>query len=169
MATVPAFADGTVVHQADLAFCLSGRPFAQIVQGTAQSIPNTTYTDVTFDAESVDRDSMHDTSSLTARLILGKTLGYWWVSYNIVFSPNATGIRRACLASNGVAIAGAQVGAMSSGSGEPFALSSTYIYQSTTSTDYVTVQAYQSSGAALNTQVGLTYRSTLSAFYLGTP
>ncbi len=169
MATVPAFADGTVVHQADLAFCLSGRPFAQLVQNTAQSIPNTTYTDVNFDVETVDRDGMHDTSSLTSRLVLGKTLGYWWVSYNLTFAPNATGIRRACLASNGVAIAGAQVGAMTAGSGEPFSLTGTYIYLSTTSQDYVTLQAYQGSGGALNTQVGLTYRSTMQAFYLGTP
>lgn len=80
---IPSFADGGVVHAADLTF-FKNRPRVkahQIAGGTATSVPDNTFTVLTFDTNAYDNDSIHSTASQTSRFVCN-TAGLWtWLFY----------------------------------------------------------------------------------------
>jgi hypothetical protein len=137
-------------------------------QTIVQSINNSTSTPITFDAEDVDNDNGHSTSTNTSRYT-PQTAGRFQLSGAISWASNATGLRNAEWWKNGSAVNGA---------GTSF----TTINGSTTryparmitelangSTDYFELTGFQTSGAALNTAVGLAVEQpTFSVRWVGT-
>lgn len=165
MATVPTthtFVTGEVVSASTLNGSLGATtgpffltpPLAILRQTVAQSIPNGlgTWTDVTFDTEDTDNDNGHSTVTNTARYT-AQTPGTFAFGPNLAWSNGTTGGRLGRLALNGTAVNGTNAevtNAFSAAFGMPVAL--TLIPMNGT-TDYVTLQASQNSGAALNTAV----------------
>ena len=131
----------------------------------AQSISNTTQTQVTFDTESIDTDGFHSTSTNTARITIpsGKD-GKYLIVARLSYSSNSTGTRILWLSKNGSTYL-ATAGAQPVSTGDITTLNITHIV-SLVATDYVTMDAYQGSGGALNTAYdqGKTY---FSIQYLG--
>jgi hypothetical protein len=84
----PTFTDGNVVHQADLAFALDP-PRVQCYQGTGVSCTNSTFTLMTFDTDVYDTDVMHDTSSVTSRVVF-KTAGTYLIQAYSAFGSVPT-------------------------------------------------------------------------------
>ena len=128
-----------------------------LTQSSAQSISNTTQTDLTFDTESFDTDAYHSTSSNTARITIpsGKG-GYFLVTARVSYASNSTGTRGLWLRKNGTEVATCFT--------QPVATSDITTVQinqimALAVGDYITMNAYQGSGGALNTAVdqGKTY------------
>lgn len=135
-----------------------------LTQSAAQSISNTTQTDLTFDTESFDTDAYHSTSSNTARITIpsGKG-GYFLVTARVSYASNSTGTRGLWLRKNGTEVATCFT--------QPVATSDITTVQinqvmALAVGDYITMNAYQGSGGALNTAVdqGKTY---FAVQYLG--
>lgn len=120
-------------------------PFAVMTQGTAQSIANNTWTSVLWDTESLDRDNGHSTTSNTSRYV-AQTAG-WYSSKTT--QPLKSGTSAA------IAAAFAVNGAASRFSKEQ--ITGVYIVPHTSTdvylnlNDYLEVQVYQGTGAAVNT------------------
>ncbi|MFB9449759.1 hypothetical protein Dvina_01460 [Dactylosporangium vinaceum] len=135
-------------------------------QTAVQSIPNNTNTNVTFDTEDVDNDNGHSTSTNTDRYT-PQTAGRFQISGGVGFTGNATGRRGAFVCRNGGAITGALT-LFNSGN----ALTTAYPAKTITetangSTDYFTIQAFQDSGGALNTDT-TGFQSSFSVRWVGT-
>jgi len=125
-------------------------PGCQLTASSAQSIPNSTYTFVTFNVETRDTDTFHSTSVNTERITIptGMSGYYLWVG-TAAFAASAAGDR---ILTTGFGASGA---ALSVGttlvqvSGQPF-LTATKLIQLSAG-DNVGMFVYQSSGGALNT------------------
>jgi hypothetical protein len=133
-------------------------------QSGAQSISNTTQTDLTFDTEAFDTDAYHSTSTNTARITIpaGKG-GYFLVTARVSYASNSSGTRGLWLRKNGTEVATCFT--------QPVATSDITTVQinqimALTVGDYITMNAYQGSGGALNTATdqGKTY---FAVEYLG--
>jgi hypothetical protein len=132
-----------------------------------QSIPNATYTSVNWDAEYFDTSAIHSTSVNNDRFVVpaGKA-GYYYLSAQIGWAGNATGIRQTTLYKNGST-------QYSTPRIDP-AVNATYNVTvsgivNCAVADYLSVSVYQTSGGALNTEgnaLGNPY-SFLSIMYLG--
>jgi hypothetical protein len=145
----------TQVQLAEEFFRLN-RPIAQIQQTVAQSIPNTTYTAITFTGESLDRDNQHDTATNTSRVVIGKTVGWYKVTGVVCYAApsTATGGRGASIWFNGSpSTLGGNVFHSVVNTGAVHSVLTTVLVQATTPTDYVELYAYQQSGGALNTAI----------------
>jgi len=133
-------------------------------QSGAQSISNTTQTDLTFDTEAFDTDAYHSTSSNTARITIptGKG-GYFLVTARVSYASNSTGTRGLWLRKNGTEVATSFTQPVSTGD-----ITTVQINQvmALAVGDYITMNAYQGSGGALNTATdqGKTY---FAVQYLG--
>jgi len=148
-------------------FFLSGRPKFQGRQTVAQSIPNAANTSITLDVEDHDNDSGHSTSTNTSRYTT-VTAGWYWCSGHVCFTNTGTGgDRRALLAVNGSTVNGSQ-GNETSDASVPYAVlcSPTLIFLNVG--DYLEIQGFQSSTAALNTAVSGAQQSALTAIWLST-
>lgn len=118
-----------------------------VYQNTIQSIPNGVSTSILFDGETSDSDGMHSLVSNTSRLT-AVTPGLYLVSGCIGFAANPTGERVARIAINGAGqgrASGTAVSGDTTGVGFPARL-----FQLNAG-DYVEIQAFQNSGAALST------------------
>ena len=128
-----------------------------LTQSSAQSISNTTQTDLTFDTETFDTDGYHSTSSNTARITIpsGKG-GYFLVTARVSYASNSTGSRGLWLNKNGTSVA-TSFGQPSS-TGDITTIQINHI-MSLAVGDYITMNAYQGSGGSLNTATdqGKTY------------
>lgn len=128
------------------------RPMCYLVQQTAQTgWTSGTSTAVTFGAgsEVIDTDTLHDTSTNTSRVVIGKKLGWWQVSgiYTPPTNSNSTYLR-ASIGLNGSLIAGSTGGILvSSAAGFLAIASGTALVQATTATDYVELLGYQIASA----------------------
>lgn len=159
MATVPVtrvWVAGEVVTDAYMNNNLSAvlnfllaRPMVQVRQTVAQSLPDSTATSITFDAEDFDTSGMHSTVSNTNRLTAVYP-GYYSPWGGPGFANNSTGRRLALLRVNGTNINGSSgnFGALNV-TKVPCMPSRVYLNVS----DWIDLQAYQSSGVALNTAV----------------
>ena len=65
----------------------------RVYNSSDQAISNNTWTDITFDSERYDTDTIHDTSSNTERLTC-KTAGKYIITGNFVFEASAAGADR---------------------------------------------------------------------------
>lgn len=135
---------------------LQSPPIAELRQTSAQSIPNSTWTALTFGVEDVDTDidgtGGHSTSVNTARF----TARYpgWYAlggSASIVFS--AAGVRGAKWQVNGIDLNGGQQLLATNPSFSNIIPARSIKHVFLTDGDFVELLAFQSSGGALNTSV----------------
>lgn len=140
-------------------------PIGEFRQATVQSIAATTFVSITMDTTDIDTDSAHSNITNPSRYT-AQTAGWFQFSGGYGATANATGQRGCQWAKNGTAVNG-------SGSFTPFSASTgsfpswvcarTKHIQMNGTTDYVELQAFQTSGGALNTDVAGSGQSSLSA------
>jgi hypothetical protein len=135
-----------------------------LTQSSGQSISNTTQTDLNFDTETFDTDGYHSTATNTNRITIpsGKS-GYFLVTARTGFGNNSTGTRVNWLLKNGSTYLASTF--VEPNSSDPTTVTTATVV-SLNATDYITINAYQSSGGSLTTVVdqGKTY---FSVQYLG--
>lgn len=133
-----------------LTFTLN-QPCAFLYQSVTQSIANTTFTPLTFDAETFDTYGGHSTVTNTSRYT-AQVAGVYWVSVGAVYLTNGVGARYALIGKNGsyTAVNG-MTAAAAPVAGIGYATVSGQIQLAVG--DYVEGFAYQSSTAALSTSV----------------
>lgn len=143
------------------------KPLAELRQATVQSIPNVTFTSVTFDAEDIDTEAGHDNVTNNSRYTVqaGKG-GYYKLSGGVSINPSATGGRSTRWAKNGVAIAGSTcslpVNSASHGSNIVARTKTVLLVPG----DYIELQVFHSVGAAQNTTVTSDDQSTMNIEWL---
>ena len=122
-----------------------------LYQSSAQSISNTTQTDLTFVGEHFDTDGYHSDSVNTSRITIptGKT-GYFLVTARVAFASNSTGTRGLWIRVNGSETQFAAAQPVSTGD-----LTTVQISQimALSAGNYITMNAYQASGGSLNTAI----------------
>lgn len=135
-----------------------------LTQSGAQTISNTTQTDLLFANETFDTDGYHSTSSNTNRITIpsGKS-GYFLVTARTAFAANTTGTRINWIIKNGTTeistvYAGAAV------SDNTSVVTSAIV--SLVAGDYITLNVYQTSGGNLNT-VTDQFKTNFAIQYLG--
>jgi len=135
---------------------------AFLYKAAAQSIPNATWTAVTFSDEAWDTNSFHSTVTNTSRITIPAGLaGKYEFNARGFFAPNATGIRYISLYLNGVSVRINYFPA----SANDFHLEITSKLN-LVATDYIELYVYQSSGGNLNFSAGAT-EGELSTTFLG--
>jgi hypothetical protein len=112
-----------------------------------QSIANATWVPVDWDTETIDGQGMHSTSSNIER-ITPNGAGWYAVNASVAFTANATGVRGVRLIKNGGTVPGGDALAPAF-AGLDAAINNTCIMYLAAG-DNVRVEAYQSSGGALN-------------------
>ena len=159
MATVPTFVDGTVAHQADLAFALNP-PALFTYQNVQQALlVSATSTLITFDTNVYDTDSAgatHSTTTNTSR-IQPLTAGSHLITATLSFAINAAaaGNRALDLRKNaaGVSTGGTRVGFDARNAVVSTVLPSTctitQVVQFNGTTDYLEMFGLQSQGTTL--------------------
>jgi hypothetical protein len=113
-----------------------------------QSVATSTWTSVSLQSEAIDTSNLHDTVTNNDRIAVTRT-GNYQVHGVVEFAANATGIRRIQLAKNGSALSQTVVAGPNLGASEP-AQVQTQALLALTAGDYITMQAFQDSGGALN-------------------
>ena len=147
MATIPTFTDGTVVHATDLNFSMN-RPVAVVSRvSTVQSIATGGNT-IVWDTEVLDTDSMVDLTTSTTRITI-VTPGIYRLGAQLHYANNTTGWRAATIYVNGAAVAENAFGVAGTGA----ATCQAGIVRRLVATDYITLGALHSAGAALNTNI----------------
>jgi len=120
---------------------------ANVCKASAQSINTGTWTAITFDTERFDSDNYHDNATNNTRFTI-PVAGRYVLSANIAFAANATGLRGLRFFKNGTTIiAFEQVNAVTTGDYTSLVCTRHYEFAAG---DYVTCDAYQGSGGALN-------------------
>lgn len=117
----------------------------------AISVPNTTWTTLTWDTEGYDDNSFHSTVSNTERVTIpAGAAGRYLVTAVISFASSNNGAHAASLRKNGTQIFATGLGLYTD---VPLGLESIAFSQIVDLAvgDYLDVQAYQASGAAVNT------------------
>jgi hypothetical protein len=120
----------------------------RVERSTNQSIPNATWTALSFDAiitEEKPATTSQWSSGSPTRLIC-RLPGYYLVNAHVRFAANATGARGINLMKNGVGVTATIIAAFSEQ--DPTIQSSTIVKLDTG--DYIEAKAYQNSGAALD-------------------
>jgi hypothetical protein len=164
---VPVFPAGLAAASAVLnelgtaiTWCMSGMPLCQLQQLTAQSVPNSANTAVTWDTMIVNRDGMWATGANTRAT--AQTPGVYLAAASIVYAGTSTSGARSCYfrvttGSNNPAGSGVQAyfgnatinnQSGSASTGVTSKSLTPYLYDG----DYVEVIAFQNSGGALSTQ-----------------
>ncbi len=141
-------------------------PFCYLRQTSAQSIPNNTWTSVTFTTEDADTDGMHSISTNTSRVTI-QTAGTYQFNGLGTFNTNASGGRAVRLAKNGTGI---ENSATWSGPMEDNYVGLPIAGQFLTLAvgDYVELQVIQRSGSTVNTLVSIDTGPSFSARFIGT-
>lgn len=146
------------------------KPVCGVFNSAAQSIPQTTFTTVTFDSETVDTDGQHSTVTNTSRITIGGTLGWYRVWGMVPYVTNATGSRAAYIWQNGSSIITGSYTQIASGGGtfHTSVWTGPVYVQATVSTDYVELRAWQNTSGALNTSITTGVAPVFFAEYVGT-
>ncbi len=141
-------------------------PRVQVYQDTTgTSVPDSAFTSVTFNKESFDSDSMHSTASLTSRLVC-VTAGTYTLKGGVAFVGNATGVRTVRWALNGTLVGPSMRLLTCTATAATIPAPEWDI--ALVATDYVELQAFQTSGGALLTSVTATDFSYASARWIST-
>jgi hypothetical protein len=150
------------------------RYFCKGTQSSVQSIPNNTFTAVTFNGtDDVDNLGIHDIVTNNSRFVIGLKLGWWQVAGKYATSGSATGTaRRSRFLLNGTTSINGSYTATPSFSGTAmtggfWTSESMSLVQTTLATDYIEFQAFQDTGGALNTTVSGDLRCQMVCIYLG--
>ena len=119
---------------------------ARVYNNANISIPNITWTNLTFNTELYDTDTIHATGSNTERLTC-KTAGKYLITGLACWATDATYDRRIAINLN----AGTQIGFVSQAPAPniPTVQNVISIYELSVG-NYVTLEAYQNTGGALN-------------------
>lgn len=132
---------------------INGQLKANVYNSGTQSISNSSWTTVAFNAENFDTGNMHDNSTNNSRLTIPvNAAGVYLIGTNVQFAANATGIRgiRFKYTSSGTQTFGENyVNAVSGGN--PTFTGSTMLV-SLLASSYVELEVFQSSGGALDLQ-----------------
>jgi hypothetical protein len=132
---------------------LPKQPACRAYRTTAQSIPDSTWTSIAFDAENFDTQNMHDNVTNNTRITIPPGGdGIYLIAAGIGFAANGTGIRGVRFYKNGTTIIAA-ANTANPGAAYVGRVVLTTV-ESLVAGDYVEVQAWQNSGAALNTLSG---------------
>lgn len=132
-------------------------------QGTAQSISSATFTSLTLDTETIDSDGGHSTVTNPSRYTI-QVAGTYFLLGQACFPSNATGNRGCRLQANGANIQGGASlipAATGNACGVPCSA-----MVSLSVGDYVEIQGYQTSGAALNTANPTDFSSGLRVLWI---
>lgn len=115
----------------------------------AQSIPNATATNITFSSETYDTDGFHSTSTNTERITIPSGKGGYYLVYSTFnYAANATGRRLIYAQLNGSGILQSKEGwALQSAAGCNIDI---MFVREFVAGDYLTIQAWQSSGGNLD-------------------
>jgi len=82
-------------------------PMCSLYQSAAQSVPNNTWTSITFTSENLDTHSGHSTSSNTSRFTCPSGwAGYYLVSGIVFLASGSVGVKLAAFAKNGTRLPG---------------------------------------------------------------
>ena len=141
---------------------------AKVYKSANQSIPNATWTTLTFNSESFDTDGFHDTSSNTSRMTIpsGKG-GKYLVQWQATWDPNATGSRNTKIILNGGTTVAYGTWSMAlTGAGDSTIHANTAVL-SLSVADYIEIQMGQGSGGNLDANGGANDGNTFSIIYLG--
>jgi hypothetical protein len=132
----------------------SGGPVWALSRGTVQSIPNIAWTTLNWTQDDVDTADMHPVNGDT---VVINQAGLYAVTAKASFALNATGIRACRITLNGTADANTVKGSAFImtvvSAGGIAAVSTPTLYIQCAVNDVLRAQAFQSSGAALNTSV----------------
>lgn len=120
---------------------------ARVTNNAHQSISNTTDTVLTFNTEKYDTDSIHDPGSNPERLTC-VTAGKYVISGSVRYAANATGDRYLWIYVGATQIASVKMDAGGSGNSQ-LTITTQYVLAVD---EYVTLNAYQDSGGALNVE-----------------
>jgi hypothetical protein len=141
------FAAGEVLSAANVDGYLNNSYYFFATQTVAQSIPDATFTALTFTAEVFDTDGGHTTNTKYT----AQTAGRYLAQGGVTFATNATGQRYVRLAKNGTEITGS--GCRVDASGNSTGIVSRTVIVHLDVGDYLEVQAHQSSGGPINTLI----------------
>ncbi len=151
-------------------FKSSQQPFARFGRAATQSIPNTTFTVVTWDT-SINNNGISTTGSTTGFSFPINNLitqpGVWEISANVSFAANAAGIRLIDIYDSTNAVAYAQILKNTTPAGFTCELSTTFRDYFASTTRNMQVRVYQSSGGALNIGSGGTAFNFVTARRIG--
>lgn len=135
---------------------------ATLTRSAAQSIPNTTLTDILWTTETEDTDAFHSTSTDTARFTVPSGLdGLYLVALVLGYTAHSTASRSAIIYKNTTQIS--DIGFPAYASPTPTLVQNTTVVRLAAG-DYVKAAGYQSSGGALDL---LHTRSSLSVYRIG--
>lgn len=137
---------------------------ARAYNSAAISVANATLITLTLNSERWDSDTIHSTSTNTSRLTCN-TAGKYLITANVAYDINATGYRVTRILLNGVTEIARDMRMPVTASDYTACIVTTI--QDLTVTDYIEVQAYQTSGGALNVQSVGNYSPELSMVWEG--
>jgi len=137
---------------------------ASIYRSTSQSIPNASWTPVSWTSELFDNGDMADLGSQSSRITIPAGHGgRYIVSAQVGYAANATNGRWIQLYKNGSGVANTYCNTPASASlGGNQAVSCSWVVD-VAAADYLEIHTYQNSGGALNLQSGSFTASKLSA------
>jgi hypothetical protein len=139
------------------------RPDAMLRQTVAQSLPHATWTDIAWDVEDLDSDSGHSTTSNTSRYT-AVTAGWYLVGGVVNISNSSTGVRATRLAVNGNPVLGSQVMVPPTVLNTAVPVVSRLVFLNVG--DFITVEAFQSSGSAVSTTITAEAQSCFTAHWV---
>lgn len=141
-------------------------PRVKVYKTASQSIGNSGWACLTWNAEAFDSDTMHDNTTANSRITF-TTAGTYQITYNAMWANNSTGLRNHTIEKNGNTTQGNGTPVV-----EPFAIApvaasytgaSISVVASFVAGDWIQAFAWQNSGGALNLVGGSEAHSTFSA------
>jgi len=126
-------------------------PSCRAQRTSSQSIPNSTYAGVSFDAEVWDNDAIHDPATNPTRLT-AKTAGIYSIVGHAEWAANGTGKRLLSIWLNGGTIISMVQDYPATGTEGPVMQIATQYTLSVN--DFIELALYQTSGGALNIVTG---------------
>jgi hypothetical protein len=140
-------------------------PAVQLTQSTSQSLGNNSWTSLLFDTTVYDNTGAHSTTSNTSR-ITAQTPGWYLVTGGASYLGNATGVRGVRLAKNAAPVQGSGVFLVPATTVQvTIAMPPAIVFLNGTG-DYIELQGYQTSGAALGTNVGPDLDTAMTAVWI---
>ena len=144
------------------------RPACHLYRSAAQTVANTTYTDMLWTNEEYDNASMHSTTANTDRITIPEA-GFYVVGYHLFFSANTTGDRNSFITLNDTAEAAnanLRTWCRVDASGTfNYGVSTGSVGLSLVAGDILRVEVHQSSGGNLNTADHATYGKRANSFW----
>lgn len=143
-------------------------PRCRVRRTASQTITTATTTQIAFDAEDFDTDTMHDTATNNTRITI-KTAGVYLVTATVAWASNATGSRQAFFHLNGSNTTGTGPKAYASTAGVVGTPGDTITAIAPLAVnDYIELSVRQDSGGNLDVEGGDDYyKVSMSAIYLG--